>query len=149
MLLLMFGLWFFTFFGKVFNRRVWFSILFLLELWLVLFFSRTLGWGMRLLIVICYTCLKAAIRICIRKKFFRGSLAQNTPCNAPLPSEAVSPRRPDSSRCVPQSALLSLEVIWGCALVALILFNALWTRLCRSEERRVGKECRSRWSPYH
>ena len=20
---------------------------------------------------------------------------------------------------------------------------------CRSEERRVGKECRSRWSPYH
>ena len=23
------------------------------------------------------------------------------------------------------------------------------TDLCRSEERRVGKECRSRWSPYH
>ena len=23
------------------------------------------------------------------------------------------------------------------------------TPLCRSEERRVGKECRSRWSPYH
>ena len=22
-------------------------------------------------------------------------------------------------------------------------------RLKRSEERRVGKECRSRWSPYH
>src|SRR2546430_6989737 len=21
--------------------------------------------------------------------------------------------------------------------------------VCRSEERRVGKECRSRWSPYH
>src|ERR1022692_4475817 len=25
----------------------------------------------------------------------------------------------------------------------------LHTRLRRSEERRVGKECRSRWSPYH
>ena len=27
----------------------------------------------------------------------------------------------------------------------------LWTILIgiRSEERRVGKECRSRWSPYH
>ena len=25
----------------------------------------------------------------------------------------------------------------------------LWNRLQRSEERRVGKECRSRWSPYH
>ena len=24
-----------------------------------------------------------------------------------------------------------------------------WTSLMRSEERRVGKECRSRWSPYH
>src|SRR5258708_14355298 len=23
------------------------------------------------------------------------------------------------------------------------------TQLVRSEERRVGKECRSRWSPYH
>ena len=24
-----------------------------------------------------------------------------------------------------------------------------YTHLARSEERRVGKECRSRWSPYH
>ena len=24
-----------------------------------------------------------------------------------------------------------------------------WAKLLRSEERRVGKECRSRWSPYH
>ena len=24
-----------------------------------------------------------------------------------------------------------------------------WIRVLRSEERRVGKECRSRWSPYH
>ena len=23
------------------------------------------------------------------------------------------------------------------------------TKVIRSEERRVGKECRSRWSPYH
>ena len=28
----------------------------------------------------------------------------------------------------------------------LINFNVV---LIRSEERRVGKECRSRWSPYH
>src|SRR5256885_5686414 len=26
---------------------------------------------------------------------------------------------------------------------------ALWRYQDRSEERRVGKECRSRWSPYH
>src|SRR5690242_1753380 len=31
---------------------------------------------------------------------------------------------------------------------ATILFTAL-TGVYRSEERRVGKECRSRWSPYH
>ena len=24
-----------------------------------------------------------------------------------------------------------------------------WLDIYRSEERRVGKECRSRWSPYH
>src|SRR3712207_9351597 len=27
--------------------------------------------------------------------------------------------------------------------------NANQCQYCRSEERRVGKECRSRWSPYH
>ena len=27
--------------------------------------------------------------------------------------------------------------------------KATWEKLTRSEERRVGKECRSRWSPYH
>ena len=30
-----------------------------------------------------------------------------------------------------------------------LLDLAMVARLCRSEERRVGKECRSRWSPYH
>ena len=25
----------------------------------------------------------------------------------------------------------------------------VWGQEYRSEERRVGKECRSRWSPYH
>ena len=28
-------------------------------------------------------------------------------------------------------------------------FAVKWFRPGRSEERRVGKECRSRWSPYH
>ena len=27
--------------------------------------------------------------------------------------------------------------------------NGEWRFTWRSEERRVGKECRSRWSPYH
>ena len=29
------------------------------------------------------------------------------------------------------------------------VFPAFFDRPLRSEERRVGKECRSRWSPYH
>ena len=30
------------------------------------------------------------------------------------------------------------------------VFNShAWVNIFRSEERRVGKECRSRWSPYH
>ena len=28
-------------------------------------------------------------------------------------------------------------------------FSKAWGKLNRSGERRVGKECRSRWSPYH
>ena len=30
-----------------------------------------------------------------------------------------------------------------------VVFLALREKYDRSEERRVGKECRSRWSPYH
>ena len=30
-----------------------------------------------------------------------------------------------------------------------IAVTADWSARGRSEERRVGKECRSRWSPYH
>ena len=34
--------------------------------------------------------------------------------------------------------------------IAVELPSGFWALLCaRSEERRVGKECRSRWSPYH
>ena len=36
--------------------------------------------------------------------------------------------------------------------IEFIAFDAddtLWESELRSEERRVGKECRSRWSPYH
>ena len=36
-------------------------------------------------------------------------------------------------------------ILGGC----IMLFIERGERLTRSEERRVGKECRSRWSPYH
>ena len=31
----------------------------------------------------------------------------------------------------------------------LVSYFVMVSRYVRSEERRVGKECRSRWSPYH
>ena len=39
-------------------------------------------------------------------------------------------------------------------LIQFLIFNLIFAMLKpinkhRSEERRVGKECRSRWSPYH
>ena len=40
----------------------------------------------------------------------------------------------------------------GCAQLSGFLKDEEVTAMCqevRSEERRVGKECRSRWSPYH
>ena len=36
---------------------------------------------------------------------------------------------------------------FGSWAIIAILFAVAWP--VRSEERRVGKECRSRWSPYH
>ena len=38
-------------------------------------------------------------------------------------------------------------VKWPCAL--LDIDEVPFSQIGRSEERRVGKECRSRWSPYH
>ena len=47
--------------------------------------------------------------------------------------------------------LARLLVGLGCAgsFMAAVVLCARWYPGRRSEERRVGKECRSRWSPYH
>ena len=37
----------------------------------------------------------------------------------------------------------------GCAKKPAVETSETVTSQARSEERRVGKECRSRWSPYH
>ena len=55
-------------------------------------------------------------------------------------------------------ALAAAILLFGMYLSTLIFaligsphsIDLLWASIaCRSEERRVGKECRSRWSPYH
>jgi len=41
--------------------------------------------------------------------------------------------------------------LWACPTGEIIMedVSSQWVSVHRSEERRVGKECRSRWSPYH
>src|SRR5688572_33457202 len=53
---------------------------------------------------------------------------------------------------ITQPMAAQLQVISGMATAFIALIAGLTLnleRLGRSEERRVGKECRSRWSPYH
>ena len=57
------------------------------------------------------------------------------------------------SRGLPyEEARMMLSVAFMSDVIDHVRLDALKDRLhllCRSEERRVGKECRSRWSPYH
>ena len=45
------------------------------------------------------------------------------------------------------SALLNIALMLP--VIFLFMFLTDYLQAERSEERRVGKECRSRWSPYH
>ena len=41
------------------------------------------------------------------------------------------------------------EAVFGIEPNQTVVHEVVKNHLARSEERRVGKECRSRWSPYH
>ena len=49
----------------------------------------------------------------------------------------------------PGSFVLMLLVMLAALVTFAVLIFLIIYILVRSEERRVGKECRSRWSPYH
>ena len=42
-----------------------------------------------------------------------------------------------------------ISVVTIVAILAVVAAAPVVAQATRSEERRVGKECRSRWSPYH
>ena len=70
------------------------------------------------------------------ERYGRGLAA---PCGRPPSRAGQSPQQPLVSQLIPVVACAwSASTRWGAS-----------TRDDRSEERRVGKECRSRWSPYH
>ena len=62
-------------------------------------------------------------------------------------SESVTEGHPD--KIADQISDAVLDAIIAKDATARVACETLVTTYVRSEERRVGKECRSRWSPYH
>src|SRR5256885_13632828 len=89
--------------------------------------------------------------------FLRGMVAYlGLPhCQTPAAFWHVLPAEPSGARIdapvgpTERSRLDIEDCCAGMQYWARSLFNPLDHPLGRSEERRVGKECRSRWSPYH
>ncbi len=65
-------------------------------------------------------------------------------CALPILFEAYS-IDPAGKRAV----VIGRSNIVGKPMAQLLLMADATVTVARSEERRVGKECRSRWSPYH
>src|SRR2546429_6406559 len=105
----------------------------------------------------------ASVRVVRRQVFFFSSRRRHTRCSRDWSSDVCSS---DLLDIAPQFE--SLEALERCgATMQELLADPLYRRhleahgrqQCvligysdsnkRSEERRVGKECRSRWSPYH
>ena len=57
------------------------------------------------------------------------------------------PHRKEKRKAKRQQFYVSLGLVG--ILACLMVFLGYTIIVLRSEERRVGKECRSRWSPYH
>src|SRR3989449_1314140 len=94
--------------------------------------------------------------------FFFSSRRRHTRCSRDWSSDVCSSdlrrittrRRIFALAIIPAVAWSALEPPWDFSKTHEVLGHAgrpVYARedLNRSEERRVGKECRSRWSPYH
>src|SRR5205809_4319477 len=85
---------------------------------------------------------------CVVFFFFFSSRRRHTRCSRDWSSDVCSsdlmwldsPGAPDLARETPALQRLLADPTTACR---------QWALDTRSEERRVGKECRSRWSPYH
>src|SRR5256885_15398767 len=67
-------------------------------------------------------------------------------------STGITPVHIDEAKAAVAVAARKLQLNFGepkVELADLMLLSRQMHTLLRSEERRVGKECRSRWSPYH
>src|SRR5690554_4354327 len=80
---------------------------------------------------------------------WKGVLLENAITPIQQYSYTTGKNSSDSAMIIDAMDILYSEKVDGFCLVSSDSdFTRLATRLRRSEERRVGKECRSRWSPY-
>ena len=77
---------------------------------------------------------------CVELKFFDGSI---------IAIDTIAVEKEVADNMYQRSELDYLIYNDPVGYADLILNGDPETYLKRSEERRVGKECRSRWSPYH
>src|SRR2546422_4015497 len=78
----------------------------------------------------------------------RGSCTLLTVCTAGSTTQVTGSGTPTFNLTNPGQALSGTAFL-AVAEPNLTVFTGTVTQNGRSEERRVGKECRSRWSPYH
>jgi len=92
----------------------------------------------------------SALWVAEQLKYFEqeGVRAKITPAGGGAPCQNAVVGR-SAHLCASSSEGLVLAQIEGAPLIAIQAHNSNLTLSIRSEERRVGKECRSRWSPYH
>src|SRR5687768_18164310 len=114
-----------------------------------------MGWGSLSCIVFLHICLLLFFF------FFFSSRRRHTRCSRDWSSDVCSSDLSSSLtagqyRCsIPQRRILvfagaaSTVCFFGTFPAVKFFFTYEVWRRSRSEERRVGKECRSRWSPYH
>src|SRR2546425_13294663 len=76
-----------------------------------------------------------------------GRFVEQLDCEIALPRQVVGLRQPFHRGLVCGIALQDVQE--GQLSVGVFFLRGVSHTLKRSEERRVGKECRSRWSPYH
>src|SRR5256885_5897748 len=96
--------------------------------------------------------------------FFFSSRRRHTRLQGDWSSDVCSSDLTHTQQHVSRSPLALLTAAFGMLLAAFCCFRVATTSVgvlgivvdvfgavgaARSEERRVGKECRSRWSPYH
>ena len=87
-----------------------------------------------------YTCLSHGIPYFSSVQFLAGCYARY--CLDKIFRRSIQ-------RCTPEATVFIAMAFKSLSVINPTLLEEFTISSMRSEERRVGKECRSRWSPYH